>query len=136
MKELNDYQKAQLAWVNLVGLKNGDTVKVLYLPESRELEWGYMVTPRMGNLAGQECEVIDTSYNESSAIRVNYITTCGHNDNCLLPFFCLQKVKIPTVTVKLSESYDAVIDKNTKTVTVGCQVIPFEAVEKVCAAMK
>lgn len=120
------YNRAQSHWVELTDLKEGDTVKVLYLPKGGEFGWDYSVVHRMNNLVGQECTVDDIL---EGSIYVNFTNVRGEADRCYIPFFCLQKIK-GLETVKLNNEYTATIHKENRIVNVGCQTISFDAIEE------
>ena len=47
--------------------------------------------------------------------------------------YCNNYKKELCITIRLTDKYDAIVDKKNKTVTVGCQVIPFDKVLEITA---
>lgn len=114
------------------GIKEGDKVKVIRWPteqEVRHFDTDLNYVQEHVNI-GEEYEVAEITPEGEVYLEV-YL-----DDDCCLPFTCLEKIGESNKVYIGDGCYDAEVAEDGKTVEVGCQEITFEQVEKVYNKMK
>lgn len=122
------YIAAEKAFIANFDLKVGDTVKVLRKVKDKEGGWDNVWDEDdMDDSIGEELTI------ESFSIHAHGITLSNFFD---YPYFCLELVSPSNITIELdSGDYNAEVSADGKNVTVGCQEISFETVQKIHNAM-
>jgi hypothetical protein len=109
------------------GIEVGDTVRVSHRVQTHDLGWTNSWIPEyMDPFIGKEGVV--TKVDPSSGVEV-------HSWNFPAHAVELVSKKRTPINIKLNSQYTAIVDPD-GTVSVGCQTIPFEAVEEVWAAIQ
>jgi hypothetical protein len=124
------YKKAQDSWIEMMNLKVGDEVMVLFKAESWENGWNNSWEHSMTKNIGKILKVDENFDSGSKGIRI-------HDDFLMCyPFFVLKKIpkKLPE-NIEISDNYDVEFKENGK-IHVGCQKIPFELLEKIYETAK
>lgn len=115
------YQEAQEAWIKMVDLKVGDTVKVLTTAKRYQYGWLNSWERSMNLSVGKEF-VVWKIYSDAGI---------GLSDNLSYPFFVLEKVAeaLPK-PIKISDAYQAEFRPD-GSIKVGCQEIPFSLLKQI-----
>lgn len=115
------YSLAQEAWVKMVNLKEGDTVRVLTTAKTHQYGWCNSWVPKMDLSVGKEHMV--SRIFDNAGIRLY--------DSYTYPFFVLEKVAetLPQ-PIKISDSYKAEFQKDGG-IKVGCQNISFDLLKEI-----
>lgn len=118
---------AYLKLHNASGIAVGDTVKVLRKAKDYEMGWDLVWVSGMDLRVGKTYEVADDLGCEGFRL----------GGGGVFPFFVLELVKKNAIKkVTLNPSCTAEINKDTKTVKVGCQEFSFDKVKELYEAIK
>lgn len=109
------------------GIEAGDRVKITRKAKSQEMGWPETWSSQMDQFVGKEFIV--------KAISSTNISLEGPLNR--FPFFVMEITEKQAIkSVRLNENHVAKIDKDNKTVKVGCQTIPFDKIEEVYKLIK
>lgn len=126
MKKTYSFEiKSEKQWKLL--LKMADTLEIKFCELFKEEGWKAWTHAHLYAGGEDGVEIVGARFEEGTVCRsfADFVRAMVSN-----------KEKENFVTVKLNDSYDAVIDVERKVVKVGCQVLPFSKVEQVYKAMK
>lgn len=131
MDKNTQYIEAQKAWMALVDLKQGDSVKILSTAKSHEHGWRNSWNSNMDEEVGKVLTV-DLAANGGGGI---ILRNDKGSVSFLYPFYVLQKVDKPMpkpimLNPDHSDGYKAEF-KNGGDIKVGCQYISFDVLKKI-----
>jgi hypothetical protein len=122
-----EYVKQQTKFIEMHGLKKGDTVKILGVAEDHEDGWGATWNDLMTTCVGKTYKV--NGFNSQYGISVQ----CGHNE-WHFPYWLLKKAPKTDAKVKLNSNYTAVVKNGY--IEVGCQTVKFDALDRLMKAVE
>jgi hypothetical protein len=130
MDKNTQYIEAQKAWMALVDLKEGDSVKVLSTAKGHEHGWHNSWNSNMDKEVGKVLTVV----REWGGAGINLLNDKG-SSSFSYPFFVLQKVDKPLPEPIMLDPYHSdgfkAEFKNGGDIKVGCQNISFDVLKKI-----
>lgn len=126
MDKYEKYIEAQAAWIKMVDLKEGDSVKVLSAATSGQHGWDNVWNPQMDCQVGKTLTVY-----RGSGGRGIILSDSLEDTTYEYPFFILQKIEAPMPEpIKISHSYEAEFKKGGD-IKVGCQEISYDLLKQI-----
>lgn len=130
MDKYAQYVEAQKAWMALVDLKEGDSVKVLSTAKGHEHGWRNCWAYHMDKEVGKVLTVV----RERGSVGITLLNDEGYA-SFSYPFFVLQKVDKPLPEPIMLDPYKPdgykAEFKNDGDIKVGCQNISFDVLKKI-----